>query len=356
MNIKRKLATIRTIKTVEDIPNADSIVKLTFENMGWVCVTNKDTNPKVGDKRVYFEVDSVLPRKFEHAGMEMPLTIFNFMAPSNYVVKTMKFRGQVSQGLSMPLDEIEDAYKIILGGDLLNDGADLTDVLGIVKYEFDDENMGPDTKGPFPGFIERTDEERAENIPNLEQILAEHEFDATVKLDGESSTFYLYDGIFGVCCHGVELKDSPENKYWNMARKYNIESRMRSLSPDGIHNFAIQGEVAGPGIRGNRLGLKQVEMFIFTIQNIDKAIRLNNTQIAKAIDTMNDLVEGENLRMVPTVNIIKPLKTLQDIIDLSEGNNLITDARREGVVLRAKDDPSISFKYVNPKYLLRHGL
>ena len=345
MNIKRKLATIRTIKSVEPIPNADSIVKLTFENMGWVCVTNKDTNPQIGDKRVYFEVDSVLPK----------VSIFDFMSASNYVVKTMKFRGKVSQGLSMPINEVLEGLNITqtIGTE---DGTDLTDILGIVKYEFDEENMGPDTKGPFPGFIQRTDEERAENIPNLEQLLAEHEFDATVKLDGESSTFYLYEGQFGVCCHGVELKDNPGNKFWEMARKYKIEERLRALSNTGSFNVAIQGEVAGPGIRGNRVGLKEVSMFVFTVQNIDQAIRLSNEAVAAFTKWLGILIPGEEIKMVPRVPIEKPLKTLQDVIDLSDGSTLITDARREGVVLRAKDDPTISFKYVNPKYLLKHGL
>ncbi len=345
MNIKRKLATVRIIKSIEPIPNADSIVKLTFENIGWVCVTNKDTNPQVGDKRIYFEVDSVLPK----------VPIFDFMSTSNYIVKTMKFRGQVSQGLSMPIDEVLTGMNITqpVG---IEEGTDLTDILGIVKYEFDEDKMGPDTKGPFPGFIEKTDEERAENIPNLEQLLAEHKFGATIKIDGESSTFYLCDGIFGVCCHEVEVKDSPGNKFWEMARKYKIEERMRALSNNTIKNFAIQGEIAGPGIRGNRLGLKQVEMFVFTIQNIDTAKRLTSFGVIDALAWMNDFVPGEKLKMVPQVNIDKPLKTLQDVIDLSEGSNLITDARREGIVLRAEDDPTISFKYVNPKYLLKHGL
>lgn len=350
MNIKRKLATVRTIKSVEPISNAESIVKLTFENMGWVCVTNKDTNPKVGDKRVYFEVDSVLPKA----------PIFDFMAASNYVVKTMKFRGQVSQGLSMPIREVFEGLNVReydgLPPENIVDGCDLTDILGVVKYEFYEENMGPDTKGPFPGFIDRTDEERAENIPNLEQLLAEHEFDATIKLDGESSTFYLYEGQFGVCCHGVELKDNPGNKFWEMARKYKIEERLRALSSTEAFNVAIQGEVAGPGIRGNRVGLKEVSMFVFTVQNIDKAIRLSNEGVKNFMKWLNILVSGEEMKMVPQIDIEKPLKTLQDVIDLSDGSTLITDARREGVVLRAKDDPTISFKYVSPKYLLKHGL
>jgi len=96
MDIKRKLATIRTIKAVEPIPNADSIVKLTFESMGWTCVTNIDTNPKPGDKRVYFEVDSVLP----------DLPVFEFMRDHKFRVKTARFRGQISCGLAVPLSDL----------------------------------------------------------------------------------------------------------------------------------------------------------------------------------------------------------------------------------------------------------
>ena len=98
MDIKRKLATVRTIKSVEPIEGADSIVKLTFESMGWVCVTNKDTNPQPGDKRVYFEVDSVLP--------ELP--IFEFMRPYKFRVKTISLRKQTSQGVSIPLTDVFD--------------------------------------------------------------------------------------------------------------------------------------------------------------------------------------------------------------------------------------------------------
>lgn len=342
-DIKRKLATVRTIKTVEPIPGADSIVKITFESMGWVCVTNKDTNPQPGDKRVYFEVDSVLPA----------LPIFDFMEPYKYRVKTIKLRGQVSQGLSIPLDECLQAFNITtpVGTE---EGADLTDLLKIVKYEIPESaQIGGDTKGPFPGFIEKTDEERAQNLENIEQLLAEHEFDITIKCDGSSGTFYLFNGEFGVCSRNQELKDTEDNVFWKMARKYNIEARLRALRG----NYALQGEVAGPGIQSNRLGIPEVKLFVFTVQDLDTAKRLSNEEIEATLLRMNMWIpEGDKLHMVPILGDVPPLKTLADVAALSEGTNLITDKPREGIVLRAKDDPSISFKFINPKYLLKYDL
>lgn len=350
MDIKRKLATIQTIKTVEPIPNADSIVKITFESNGWVCVTNKDTNPIPGDRRIYFEIDSILP--------EIP--IFEFMRPYKFKVKTISLRKQISQGLSIPLKEIEPYLPTLQGVDLytLPDKFDLTDILGVVKYELPpDVQLSGDTKGSFPGFIVKTDEERATNIDNLTDLLASHEWDVTIKMDGSSETIYLRDGEFGVCSRNQELKETEGNTFWKLARKYKIEERLRALNVITSINYALQGEAAGPGIQGNRIGLKDLELFVFTIQNIDKYSRLSNTEIEETLNQLNSFFpEAPSLRMVPKIKDVPSLKTLDDVALLSEGSYLVTDRIREGIVLRAKDDPSISFKFINPKYLLKHDL
>lgn len=347
MEIKRKLATIQTIDTVNDIPGADRIKMITFKSSGWKCVTGIDSNPQPGDKRIYFEVDSVLPK----------LDIFKFMEPYNYRVKTIKLKGQVSQGLTLPLDECLTAFNIAtpVGTD---DGADLTDLLGIVKYEIPETTqIGGDTKGPFPGFIEKTDEERAQNLENIEEILSKHEFNVTIKVDGSSGTFYLYNGEFGVCSRNQELKDTEGNIFWKMARKYDIENRMKIFSTSVSNmNFVIQGEVVGPGIQNNRLGLTENRLLVFTIQNIDKAKRASNNEIQALLDEMNRFGECAKFETVPSINSVPPLKTLADVATLAEGTNLINDKPREGIVLRAKDDPSISFKFINPKYLIKYDL
>jgi RNA ligase (TIGR02306 family) len=360
--IKRALATIRTIKSVEPIEGADRIVKLTFESMGWVCVTAIDPYPQVGEKRIYFEVDSVLPESNP---------VFAFMEPYHYRVKTIKLKKQVSQGLSMPMADFADLLNLDVELPL-EDGFDLTDILGIVKYEGPaDVQISGDTKGPFPGFIEKTDEERAQNFGQntIEKMLAEHEFDVTIKVDGSSGTFFLINDEFGVCSRNQELKDTEGNIFWKMARKYNLEKRMRKISElvEPHQNFAIQGEVVGPGIQNNRLGLAENKLLVFTIQNVDEAKRLTNDQIELALKQLSDAftriddIGSEDdkcpaLEMVPRIKDVPPLKTLADIAALAEGTNLINDKPREGIVLRAKDDPSISCKFINPKYLIKFDL
>ena len=349
MEIKRKLATIRTVKTVEPIEGADSIVKLTFESMGWVCVSDLVSHPIPGQKRVYFEVDSLLPK----------LPIFDFMEPHKYRVKTIKLRGQVSQGLTISLD---DFSKFGITFDTIQEGDDVTDFLSVVKYEIPDvgQQIGGDTKGPFPGFISKTDEERCQNFENIEEILSAHEWDITIKVDGTSGTFYLMNGEFGVCSRNQELKDTEGNVFWKMARKYNLEARMRNISErfESPRNFAIQGEIAGPGIQGNRAKLSEVHLFVFTIQNIDEAKRFTNNEIAHTLARMNDLAEGEKLETVPWLLFLPAMmpKTLTDVAALSEGNCIVTESTREGIVLRAKDDASVSMKFINPKYLLKYDL
>jgi len=322
------------------------------------------------------------------------------MATYNYRVKTIKMKGTTSQGLAVPLIEVFQVPEfferfnqavgrgdfgdprtlattpITIGGEFspshwypdpknLSEGMDLTDIIGVVKYEIPETaQISGDTKGPFPGFIEKTDELRAQGFEQdvLEKMLAEHEFDVTVKMDGSSGTYFLFNGEFGVCSRNQELKDTESNIFWKMARKYNIEKRMRKYAATGrMTNFAIQGEVAGPGIQSNRIGLTEVKLFVFTVQNLDTATRLDNSEIAFVLDELSHVFDDtftqddncELFQMVPWVIDVPPLKTLEDVAKLSEGTFIITDKVREGIVLRAKDDPSISMKYINPRYLLK---
>ena len=362
--IKRKLATIQRIDKVLPIEGADNIVKITFKSIGWSCVTNKSSNPYEGKQVVYLEVDSMLPSTNP---------VFAFMEPYHYRVKTVKLRGTISQGLAIPLDDFPEltlppgqSDKIIQGmmditvQPIWIDGCDVTDLLGVTKYEGPaDAQIGGDTKGPFPGFIEKTDEERCANFSRFEDLLTAHEFDVTIKCDGTSGTFYLFNvtddpqsGEFGVCSRNQELKDSEGNIFWKMARKYNLEERLRGMG----RNLSIQGEVVGPGIQSNRLGLTENKLLVFTIQDLDRSKRLSNEQIANVLDRMNEFAEGANLEMVPRILNVPPLKTLADVVALSEGTNLINDRPREGIVLRARDDPSISMKQISTKYLLKFDL
>ena len=89
---------------------------------------------------------------------------------------------------------------------------------------------------------------------------------ATVKCDGTSSTFYKLNGKFGVCSRNREVKPG-DNVYWQMAEAYMLEE-----IPDGL---AVQGEICGPKIQKNRLGLESIGLFVFDVFDI-KAGRYYN--------------------------------------------------------------------------------
>jgi len=235
----------------------------------------------------------------------------------------------------------------------ITEGTDFTDLLKIVKYEPPEVGVstGGETKGYFPGFIQKTDEERVENFNNIESLLAAHEWDVTVKCDGTSGTFY-FNGEFGACSRNLELKDTEENIFWKMARKYDLEQRLKTY---GKH-YAIQGEVVGPGIQSNRLGITEVRLLVFTIQDIDTFRRLTTSEMLSVIADLNAIGNGTAIEIVPILKNVPELKTFSDVATLSEGNCILTERTREGIVLRAKDDASVSMKFINPKYLLKHDL
>lgn len=347
MNITRKLATIQTVKEVHPIEGADRIVMVTFCSNNWRCVMKKD-EAEEGLKVVYFEIDSLLPKDDER---------FAFMEPRGYRVKTIKLRGQISQGLAMPVMLFANEIPVeAVDGD--TDGYDLTALLGVEKYEPPvSVQMGGDVKGAFPGFIMKTDEERIQNYTekDIERFLA-HPLIATVKIDGTSGTFY-YNGQtdeFGVCSRNLELRDSESNIYWKMARKYDLENRMRKVR----YNIAIQGEVAGPGIQKNRAHFEEASLFVFTIQDLDEHRRLTIDEMTEVIDALNGFSNAPPIQMVPEVGRYEPntFTSYDDLLELSQGDNVLSQYVREGIVVRAIDDDTISFKVINPKYLLKFDL
>lgn len=350
MNITRKLATIQTVKEVFPIEGADNIVLVTFRSNNWRCVMKKGEADE-GLKVVYLEVDSLLPATDER---------FAFMKPRGYRVKTIRLRGVISQGLALPVTMFADEIPVeAVDGD--TDGYDLTALLGIEKYEPPvSVQMGGDVKGAFPGFVMRSDEERIQNY--TESDLARffsHPLIATVKVDGTSATYYYNDqagetGEFGVCSRNLELRDTEENIYWRMARKYDLENRMRKLG----YSFAVQGEIVGPGIQKNRAHFDEVMLLVFTIQDLEGHRRLTADEMMKVINDLNSLSTANPLQMVPEVGRYDAgtFTTYDELLALSAGDNVVNQYIREGIVVRAVDDDTISFKVINPAYLLRYEL
>ena len=332
----RKLASIRKISDIQSIPGADMIELVIVD--GWKVVVAKNVEHKVGDMVVYCEIDSFLPIKEE----------FEFLRKSSYKkmsdgtegfrLRSIKLKGQISQGLILPLKDLQ-----LLNKDLLEVGMDVTKELGIVKYEPPiPAELSGKVKGLFPSFLRKTDEERIQNLSDEYENLKQHKFYVTEKLDGSSATFYSKDGVFGVCSRNLELLETEGNTFWKVARELKLEEWLTSQDV----NYSIQGEIIGESVQGNPYKIKGQTVGFFNAFNID-------TQEYLGLEEFEKLISSMGLKSVP---ILDREFTLPDTIDelltyADEKSVLNSNFDREGVVIRSLDR-KISFKVISNKFLL----
>lgn len=318
-------ATIQKILNLTPIANADKIELAKVQ--GWEVVVNKGLH-NIGDYIVFVSIDTIVPDQPE----------FEFLRDRNFRVRTIKLRGQISQGLILPLnilplDMIPDAE--------YNEGFDVSDILGITHYEkpLPLELTGM-AFGSFPSFLQKTDEEMVQSCLGKLAQLQGQPYYITIKIDGMSGTFFRTVDKFGVCSRKLELKDHENNVFWKMARKYGLDT----LVP-GIY---AQGEVAGPGIQKNKLGLKEVDLFIFNLRYIE-----GNKPVAFA-EMKQTLEYPGRCKMVPVIASGDSFSLkLEDLIELAGTVKYDNGAAAEGIVVRSQDG-LISFKVMNNSYLLKN--
>ena len=360
--MERKLASIQRVRAIKPIEGADAIEIVQINN--WNVVAKKGEFSE-SELCVYCEIDSFLPIREE----------FEFLRKSSYRkmvdqegfrLRTIRLRGQISQGLVLPLSVLEGPDEMKIGVSdqpwgkqvqvgpyddafVIEEGADATEWLGIVKYEppIPAELSGL-VKGNFPSFIRKTDEERVQNLIDEYsgwRFSSQHKFYITEKLDGSSATFYLNDGEFGVCSRNLDLLETEGNTFWKVAREFKIEEKLAALG----NNFCIQGELVGEGIQKNPYKLKGQTVYFFNAFNID-------TQEYLGFEEFNQLIEKLELKTVPILEteFILP-DTIDQLLEYADNKSqLNSEFDREGVVIRSLDR-TISFKAISNKFLLNGG-
>jgi RNA ligase (TIGR02306 family) len=302
----RQLASIQRIKALEPIENADAIVRATV--LGWQLVVKKGEF-EVGDLCIYCEIDCLMPNRPE----------FEFLKPRGMRVRTIRLRGQISQGICLPLSFLPENTEN-------TEGVDVTDVLGIVKYEPPiPASLAGIMKGNFPSFIPKTDETRVQVLEDLLSRYKGEKCFVAEKLDGSSATYFIKDGVFGVCSRNLELLESDDNTYWKLARSLDIENKLRSLNG----NFAIQGELIGEGVQGNKYALKGQKLYFFNVFNID-------TYAFLGFDNFKNTLEKLDLNIVPILENDYLLdNNIPKLVEKALGKSVLkADVIREGIVIR----------------------
>ncbi len=345
--VQRKLVTVRRVGAIRPIQGADAIECASVE--GWDVVIKKgEFSP--GDTCIYFEIDSFLPANDERYAF-LAKNKITWSGREGIRLRTVKLRGQISQGLILPVELFPELHSSIAQAGGQAREIDLSSALGVQKWEAPiPTDLAGEVEGPFPDFIRKTDQERIQNLPSaLDDV--ESKYEVTVKLDGSSMTVFHRAGVVGVCGRNWWLKASEQNALWQVARRDKLVEALTSLG----RNLALQGEIVGPGIQGNAEQLQQKEFHVFDVFDIDTQAYVGRDARA---EILRDLVgRGAGLRAVPEIEVTSLARFAGDlsaVLSYAEGPSLNPKTSREGIVFKRLDG-GFSFKAISNSYLLKYG-
>lgn len=341
----RKMASIQVVEELRDIEGADKIQMARV--LGWELVVLKGEFA-VGDLCVYCEVDSILPESNP---------VFEFLKGKR--IKTVKLRGQISQGICFPLSVLPKAEPPYPGI-----GSDVTERLGITKWAPEETPTG--VKGnrrvsTFPPFIPRTDETRVQVLQHLLNRYEGTICQVTEKLDGSSITIYVQGGEFRVASRNFVVDDGT---FYEQALVY--KDKILAFANDLGCDLAVQGELVGPGVQKNKLKLTELQIRFFSLFDITNQVYIDNDF------TYDKFVYYE----LPTVPVLDPWyilgTSIPALVKMSQGRSVIGPGPREGIVVRSMyniEAPSrnmfsggraenafgtLSFKVINPDFSLKY--
>ena len=344
----RKLASVQRVYAVEPIEGADRIELARV--LGWQCVVNKGSFSPM-DLGVYFEIDSFLPIREEFEFLRKSCYKNTEIMGEGFRLRTQKFRGQLSQGLLLPLamfPEIPSDAKV---------GMDVSDVLGVKKWEIEERaTTGGNVIGGLPYDVPHTDETRVQAEPGLINAFAGLEYYISTKMDGSSHSISIDEDGFHVTGHNYEYKNDDSSAFYRLVneRRYR-DSLERFAKISGDSTVTVQGEFCAPGIQQNRLRLTKPEWYVFTIRENGQRVGL---------DRMRAICSACGFNMVPIeeVGIDLPSKypTVEALLERADGD-YPNGGKKEGIVVRTTEPVynniiggPLSMKIVSNKYLLKN--
>jgi len=338
----RNLVTIQEISAIKPIEGADAIELVIIK--GWQCVSKKGEF-KQGSKCVYFEVDSFLPIDERYEFLRRTSYRNNEFMGEGFRVKTMTMRGEISQGLALPLDIFPEISNAVVG-------TDVTDLLGVKKWELPEQiGAAGIAIGSKPFGIPTTDETRIQSMTEFIEAFNNQPYYITTKMDGTSCTIYCIDGKVGVCGRNQEYKEDTETcSMWAYVYKHDLKEKLLALG----ENIVLQGEFCGAGIQKNRLNLMDPKLFVFDVIKIN-----DNDRLAKCgMDEILQYCEKLGLDSVPVEEVGECFNyTLAELLEKAKGK-YPSGKDKEGIVVRTQKfqhnndlQHKMSFKVINNDFL-----
>jgi len=327
-----KLATIETISALRPHNNADRLEIATV--LGWQTVVKKGEF-KEGDRVVLVVIDTILPfapwSEFlaDKGQPEKPIRL-----------KTVKLRGEYSQGLVLPLSVLPEHVRD------WQVGADVGGELGVKKYEKETPAvLSGEAKGAFPThYAPRTDEDNALSNPDIVYMVLQSYpiLYVTLKLDGSSCTVVVEDGkILDVCSRNLSLLDDGKNGFWRAVKRLDLS---------GVKGrWIVQGELMGPGVQGNQLELKEPTLYVFQVKH--------PSGVWCGRDVLERFCESIKAEVVPLLEKVhvsfwdlSAFQAKADAVRLPNGKPAEGIVVRPGAAVAFGNGRPASFKIINRNY------
>ena len=342
------MASIQRIWRTEPIEGADRIELVHV--LGWQCVAPKGEF-REGDLCIYFEIDSFLPIRPEFEFLRVGSYAQNNFLGEGFRIRTRRMRGQLSQGLVLPVGTFSELESASIGDDV-------SEILGVRKWEIEERaTTGGTVIGTLPPCVPHTDETRIQAEPELLDAFVEEPYYITTKMDGSSHSLAIDENGFHVCGHNYEYKDDGKCSFYEFVNRRGYREAMeRFMEERGIHTLTIQGEFCAPGIQSNRLKLKNPEWYVFTVMFDGERVDLH-----KMIFAVGEM----EMEMVPLeevgVNLPHHYPTVEAVLERAEGC-YPNGGQKEGIVVRTIEPKyceairaPLSMKVINNRYLLKEG-
>ncbi len=344
----RKMASVRLIADIKEIPGADKICAYVID--GWTVVDGIGKY-EIGEKVVLCEIDSWIPvtlapflRKTEKQ------RIYNGVDGER--LRTIRLRGQLSQGLILPLpDDIANAEI----------GADLSEQFNIQKWEAEiPVQLAGMVKGNFPSEVKKTDQERIQNVYGrikrmIEEGVITDEWIVQEKLEGSSMQVAKVHGENHVLSRNLSLKlDQEGNAYVDVAKRDGLLDLLDTID-NQFPVVSLQGELIGPGIQGNIYNLIRPEFRLFDIWNGQRFLSI--PEIIRFLEVAAEL--GFEIDMVPMHGAVvtgvftSPDSSVAAILAGAEIQSALYPTLAEGQVYKNLRDPNVTFKAISNEYIMR---
>jgi RNA ligase (TIGR02306 family) len=323
--------TKEVIASTFPIKNADAIEAATLVGSTFEFVIKKGQFKK-GDTVLYFPIDSLIPQwVLEKLGL-----VGRLSGSDKNRVKTVRLRGQISQGIVAELELLEGMPEPDGEIDKQTESEWITEFLGVEKYEPPAIPCHTAHLVRLPIGLSAYDIEGADRYVEVAEILMPQRVEITEKIEGQnfSVTYSVLNDIIYVNQRkfSIEPIEGAIHEFWKVAEKKGIINFVQALKTDyPKQNITVYGEFIGPKVQSNIYKLTDFDVKLFDI-------KINETWLTP--DQRQSVIKKHfghldiHVPILANDVILQEWLNGQTLVQASHGISQLHKTTREGIVIK----------------------